>query len=281
MKKILALIGSPRGAGNSVTMARAVCRNVQEKHELKLMRLSDFNLQPCRACYRCLFQDRKCIINDDLEMIIQALEEADALIIAAPTYFLGANGVLKMLMDRGLAFYSHADKLWGKPSIGIGITGIRGKEGSTLLDIQKFQKILMADIKHTVIVYGALPGEVFLDDNNIKTAEMLGKLLFGEAHVSTGPNCTQCGSDTFRFIDDRRVRCMLCSNEGTVEFVNGKPIFSINSSEHELFLTREYALQHEKWLVEMKDRYMEKRDELGEITREYIGDGKWIKPVKE
>ncbi len=280
MKKILGIIGSPRGTGNSVTMIREVCRNVPEEHELSLLRLSDFNIKPCRACYRCLLGERKCVIDDDVEFIIERMEEADGYIISAPTYFLGANAMLKLFLDRGLMFYGHGERLWGKPSIGIGVTGIRGKEGTTLLELQRFQKALLAKIKDTVVVYGALPGEVFLDEGNKRIAAALGQMLFGEPRAAGSPVCPLCGGDTFRFLDSENVRCMLCSNRGRVSFRDGRPEFLIEKNGHELFLSGDSAREHEKWLVEMKERYLEKREELGEITREYIGDGKWIKQGK-
>jgi multimeric flavodoxin WrbA len=281
MKKILGIICSPRGAGNSVTMVREVCRNVPEEHELSLLRLSDFSIQPCRGCYRCLLGERGCVIDDDVEFIIERMEEADGYIVSVPTYFLGANGVLKLLLDRGLMFYGHSEKLWGKPSLGIGVTGIEGKEGTTLLELKRFQKALFADVKHTVIIYGALPGEVLLDEGNKRTAAELGQMLFGEPRAAGSPVCPLCGGDTFRFLDSENIHCMLCSNRGRVSFRNGKPELIIERSGNELFLSQDNAREHEKWLVGMKERYMERRDKLNEITREYLGDGKWIKPVKD
>jgi multimeric flavodoxin WrbA len=281
MKKILGIIASPRGTGNSVTMAREVCRNVPVGHELSLLRLTDFNIEPCRGCYRCLLGEKGCVIKDDAGFIINRMEEADAYIISVPTYFLGANGILKLFLDRGLMFYGHGERLWGKPSIGIGIAGIEGKEGTTHLDLVRFQKALLADVKDTVILYGALPGEVFLNEENKKSAAELGKMLFGESRAPGSPVCPLCGGDTFRFLDEENVRCMLCSNRGRVSFRSGSPEFLIEKDGHELFLSRENAREHEKWLVEMKERYLEQKDELGKITKEYISDGKWIRPGKE
>ncbi len=281
MKKILGIIGSPRGTGNSVTFVREICRNVPEEHELNLLRLSDFTLKPCRGCYRCLLGEKKCVIGDDAEFIIKQMEDADAYIISVPTYFLGANGLLKLFLDRGLLFYSHGERLWGKPSLGIGITGIDGMEGTTHLELMRFQKALFSDIKETCVIYGALPGEVLLNEKNRKIAADLGKALFGEPRAAGTPSCPLCGGDTFRFLEGENVRCMLCSNRGRVEFREGKPVFLIEKSGHDLFFTRENARDHEKWLVGMKERYSEQSEKLGEITREYLGDGKWIKPGKE
>ena len=278
MKKILGIIGSPRKPGNCEIMIKAVSRNIPEEHELRLLRLADFDLRPCKGCYRCLFKEKKCILKDDINLIIDAITWADAVIVAVPTYFLGANAVLKLLVDRGLCFYGHPEKLWGKPSIGIGIAGIEGKEGATLLGIERFQRILQAEVKRTLMVYGALPGEVFMHKKNRATAQKLGEALFQAAPEQEEPCCPLCGSRTFRFLGGSRVRCMLCSNSGMVGLESGTPAFSIAKSGHDLFLDRTDALDHEKWLVNMKMRYLKNKQALKNITKEYRKDGTWLKP---
>ncbi len=278
MKKILGITGSPRKPGNCEIMLKAVCRNVPQKHELRLLRLADFDIKPCKGCYRCLFKEKKCVLKDELYCIIDALAWADAVIVAVPTYFLGANALLKLLLDRGLCFYGHPEKLWGKPSIGIGIAGIEGKEGATLLGIERFQKSLLADVKQTLMVYGALPGEVFMNPQNRETAKILGAALFQNAPAPEEPCCPLCGSHTFRFLGKNRVRCMLCSNAGTIEMDTGTPVFSIAKSGHDLFLQKDDALDHEKWLVDMKTRYVENKQALKDISKEYRKDGTWLKP---
>ncbi|CAD7839100.1 MAG: hypothetical protein [Olavius algarvensis Delta 4 endosymbiont] len=280
MKKILGISGSPRKPGNCEIMLKAVARNVPEELELRLLRLADFDLRPCKGCYRCLFKEKRCILKDDIYQIIDALAWADAIILAVPTYFLGANAMLKLLLDRGLCFYGHIEKLWGKPSIGIGIAGIAGKEGSTLLGIERFQRVMLADVKRALMVYGALPGEVFMNPENRDTAAALGRALFqpAPAPAPEEPDCPLCGSHTFRFLGGNQVRCMLCSNDGTIDLAAGTPVFTIAGSGHDLFLKEDDALEHENWLVGMKERYLANKEALKKITKAYRKDGTWIKP---
>ncbi len=127
MKTVLGIIGSPRRLGNSEIMVKEISRQIPEPHRLRLLRLADFTIGPCRGCYACLFKEEQCIQKDDLAALQEAILAADALILAAPTYFLGINGALKQVVDRGLAFYTHIERLWGKPSVGVCIAGIHGK----------------------------------------------------------------------------------------------------------------------------------------------------------
>ena len=65
MKKVVALIGSPRKLGNSELMAKEISRHVVESHTLQLIRLPAMEIRPCRACYTCLFDERGCPQEDD------------------------------------------------------------------------------------------------------------------------------------------------------------------------------------------------------------------------
>ena len=278
MKKVLGIIGSPRKLGNCEIMVKEISNQLTIPHELKLLRLQDFEILPCKGCYSCLFKTEHCILEDDLNMVIQAMAEADAYIVSAPTYFLGINASLKMLLDRGISFYPHIDNLWGKPAVGVAIAGIEGKEGYSRLAIQSFLKLIFADDKNTRVVYGALPGEIFLNDKNRQVALELASSLFGPTVERSGPCCPRCGGDTFRFMDTHQVRCMLCSNPGTMTMESGALSFNIDKTDHDFFSSKEDALKHKEWLLGMKSRFVRDKTSLKKITLSYLKQGTWIKP---
>lgn len=280
MRKVLGIIGSPRKLGNCEIMIKEISRNIPEPHELYLLRLSDFDIKPCRGCYGCLFGKERCVLDDDFNRVVEAIVDADALILAAPTYFLGANASLKRFIDRGLSFYAHARNLWEKPSVGVCIAGIEGKEGHGLLGVENFLRMLLTDNRMNRVLYGALPGEIFLSDRNLETAAALGAALLGPAPEKSGPRCPLCGGDTFRFLGGGKVRCMLCSNAGTVRFASGDPIFTIEGSDHDMFLTLQNALDHRDWLTGMKARFLEQKKSLKSVSVPYLKDGAWIVPER-
>ncbi|OGP60852.1 MAG: hypothetical protein A2V65_10645 [Deltaproteobacteria bacterium RBG_13_49_15] len=278
MKKILGIIGSPRKLGNCEITVKAISRRIPEPHQLMLLRLSDFTISPCKGCYTCLFKKGACVIEDDLEQIWSALKEADALIVAAPTYFLGPNASLKRLLDRSFSLHARLEEFWGKPAIGVGIAGIRGKEGYTLLGVESFLKFLMTDIKGCATLYGALPGEIILNDGNEAVMSDLASALFGAGLDPQRPCCPVCGGRTFRFLNTRDIKCMLCSNSGSFRWDDGIPIFDIQKSEKEMFTSKEAAISHRRWLMGMKERFMEQKSRLKEISASYLKDGIWITP---
>jgi hypothetical protein len=71
---------------------------------------------------------------------------------------------------------------------------------------------------------------------------------------------------------------MLCSNTGSLSLENGIPVFAVHKGDHELFLTREDALEHRQWLMGMKARFLELKDDLKKISLDYRKDGTWILP---
>lgn len=277
-KNILGIIASPRRLGNCEIFVKEISRHFNFQHDLNLIRLTDFSIQPCKGCYHCLFGPKKCRLKDDLEIVIEAVKMADALILAVPAYFLGPNGMLKLLLDRGLSFYAHSDRLWNKPAIGIGIAGIEGKEGYTLLGIDNFLKAILADVKHRCVVYGALPGEVFLNEKNRRMAEEAAAALFSESTPPDGPCCPLCKGDTFRFLGNNRIRCMLCSNTGTLTTADHQVSIAIDSDGHDIMLDEQQAREHCLWLENMKDRFAEVKPRLKKIILDYRKDGVWIKP---
>ncbi len=278
MKNILGIIASPRRLGNCEIIVKEISKNIAESHTLSLLRLSDFTVRPCKGCYLCLFKKRQCIQRDDLMVILNAMADADAMIVAVPTYFLGGNGSLKMLLDRGLAFYAFLERLWGKPSVGVGIAGIKGKEGSTVLDIERFLKLSMSDMKRTAMIYGALPGEILQKETTEKIAKELANALFTSRRSPEALHCPLCGSSSFRFLTHERVRCLLCSNSGTLQMKDQRPVIGIEKEGNGLFLSKEDALEHEDWLRTRVGEYSAKREQMNTLRSPYREGWNWIKP---
>jgi multimeric flavodoxin WrbA len=280
MQQVLGIIASQRHLGNCEIMIKEVSRQLAVPHQLKLLRLPDFNLRYCNGCYRCLNKGG-CVLDDDLAVILDAIVAADALILAAPTYFLGAHACLKVFVDRGISFYAMAERLWGKPAVGIGIAGIEGKEGSTLLDIERFLVTIQASNQMGRIVYGALPGEVVMNADNKQIAGELAAALFGAKAPQKEPCCSLCGGATIRFLENGQVRCMLCSNAG--ELIDGPegPALNIEAGNHELVTDRNAALHHQDWLKGMLARYHEQRQPLKVIKSTYNDETQWIKPDRK
>ncbi|HQN18740.1 MAG TPA: flavodoxin family protein [Syntrophobacteraceae bacterium] len=281
-RELLGIVCSPRRFGNSELFVKELYRQLKGDWDLTLMRLPELDIRPCKACYQCLFGEMRCIQDDDFHAALQALVDCDAYVVAAPTYLLGPNASLKRFLDRGLAFYAHAERLWRKPAVGVAIAGIRELEGYTGLALESFIRLTFADLRGTDVLYGALPGEIFLESEGRLAAQRLAGAITdgGEEKDPEIPRCPLCGGDTFRFFGDGRVRCMLCSSSGHYRATSeGLEIHTV-PGEHPLFFTCEDVARHTRWLRGMKERFLERRNELKEITRHYTQTGTWIRSKK-
>ncbi len=281
MKTLLGIIASPRKMGNSELMVKEIYRQLPDGWKLTLVRIPELGLKPCKGCYQCLFNEGRCVQKDDFPIVLEAMTQADAYVVAAPTYLFGAHGSLKAFLDRGLTFSGRLEKLWGKPAVGVILAGLTGMEGYAKLMVDSFIKFTLADHRGSEVVYAALPGEVFLSDEAKQAAKRLATALVEGAPPGKPsiPRCNLCGGDTFRFLENGNVRCMVCSSEGTYGWDNGCLRMETARGDHAVFLTSDDARKHFEFLRGMKDKFIAKRKELKEVVQDYHDMGEWIRPV--
>lgn len=281
-KTLLGISASPRKLGNCELFIKDIFKRMGEGWDLRIVRLPALDIKPCRACYQCLFDQMRCPQEDDFLPVLTALAEADAFVVAAPVYLLSANSSLKVFMDRGLQFNAFVEQLWGKPGVAVAIAGIDGMEGSGKRDAESFVKIALGDLRGSAVVYGALPGEALLSEENVQIAEALARALLDEEMrlKPAAPSCPVCGGDTFRFLPGGRARCMLCSGAGPWRFEKETLGFDIETGDHPLFLSKAGVYQHTEWLRGMKERFLERRKELKEVVKPYLGLGTFLESRK-
>ena len=283
MEKIVGLIGSPRKLGNSELMVKEISRNIPVEHELLLINLIKMDLKPCTGCYQCLFKAGECPLKDDMSTVIEELREASGVILAAPTYFLGAYGAVKVFSDRALMFLAQIEEFYGKPAVVVALAGIEGKEGHSQMALTTSASSLGFRVKDQATVYAALPGEVFLGDKNKEIAAHLGKVLLDPDYVRKPKayECSLCCGNAIKFLGDDRVECLTCHNPGKIKWQDGRSSIEMVSDPHNILGDLEARLAHRAWLMGMKEKFMEKKKILKEITVGYLKEGKWVHEEKE
>ncbi len=103
MKNVLILSGSPRKGGNSDLLCDEFMIGATESgNKVTKINVADKRIAPCRACYACKGTG-KCAIKDDMADILQAMIDADVLVLASPVYFYSIDAQLKALIDRTVA----------------------------------------------------------------------------------------------------------------------------------------------------------------------------------
>jgi len=105
MKKIVALLGSPRKESNSAALAHKIMDTAAVLGaESETYNLYQLDYSGCIACMGCKKTADECVLRDDLTTALRAIRAADILLIASPVYFAGLPGPLKCAVDRMYSF---------------------------------------------------------------------------------------------------------------------------------------------------------------------------------
>ncbi len=103
MKKVLILAGSPRIGGNSDLLCDEFAKGATESgNTVEKIYVAECNVGFCRACYACT-DAGKCVMDDDMGMILNKMIEADVIVMASPVYFYSISAQLKAVIDRTVA----------------------------------------------------------------------------------------------------------------------------------------------------------------------------------
>ena len=106
-KKVVILSGSPRKEGNSDLLCDQFMDGAREAgHQVEKIVLRDKQIGHCTACDACQGNGGRCVLQDDMADIIEAMIRADVIVMATPVYFYTMNGQMKTLIDRTYARYT-------------------------------------------------------------------------------------------------------------------------------------------------------------------------------
>jgi len=128
---VVILQGSPRRFGNSARIA-SWCDDEAVRAGLssRVFFLQEMDVRACIGCYTC-YNYGYCPVDDDMPLIIQALESASLLVVCTPVYTGTVPAGLKAVMDR--CQWLHArEKVLEKEvharGLLIAVAGRRGKD---------------------------------------------------------------------------------------------------------------------------------------------------------
>ena len=104
MKKIVAINCSPRVTWNTATLVREAAKGAEaqgaEVEVIDLYKLDQFT--GCISCFGCKLPDNlgKCICKDGLASVLEAIRNADGLIIGSPNYLGDVTAGFRALYER-------------------------------------------------------------------------------------------------------------------------------------------------------------------------------------
>lgn len=136
--KAICIIGSPKSNGSTACIMDTIIEGMRESNiDIKRYVLGDMNINYCKGCMQC-YNTKKCVQNDDMNIIIEDLIGADLVLIASPSYWGDVTGQLKVFFDRSTPLSdTNGETLVPKGKIGVSIavrTGTRVEENIHLIN---------------------------------------------------------------------------------------------------------------------------------------------------
>ena len=114
--RITAIIGTYRKGGMIDKATREVLRAAEARRNVKISRiyLIERKIEFCTNCRRCTQETGEnrgeCIIEDDMNAILDEIDRSDAVILASPVNFGTVTAVMKRFVERLIC---HARWPWG------------------------------------------------------------------------------------------------------------------------------------------------------------------------
>lgn len=100
-KKIVVITGSPRKNGNSFAMTEAFIKEAKARgHQVTRFDAAMMKIGGCRACETCFQTGRACSFDDDFNLMVPAILDADVLVFTMPVYWYSIPSQIKGVIDR-------------------------------------------------------------------------------------------------------------------------------------------------------------------------------------
>ena len=173
--KIIAINGSARKGGNTAQLLTMTLEELAKAgHDTELVELSGHVIQGCIACFKCFEKkDKHCSVKTDiLNVCIEKMLAADAILLGSPTYFADVSANMKALIERA-GMVSRANGNMFKRKLGAGVVAVRRAGAShvfsSLNNFFLIGEMIVVGSSYWNIGQGREPGQVQEDQEGIKT----------------------------------------------------------------------------------------------------------------
>lgn len=177
---VIAINGSPKAEGNTYLALKTVTDELEKEGiSTEIIHVGNKKIQGCLACRKCAEnKNEKCVINDDVNEIIQKMKSADGIIIGSPVYFASIAGTMKCFLDRAF-FVAHTNDGLFRHKVGASVAAVRRSgEVATFDHLNHYftiTEMFVASSNYWNIIHGRDPGEAVQDEEGIQTMRVLGK----------------------------------------------------------------------------------------------------------
>jgi multimeric flavodoxin WrbA len=181
--KVVALNGSPRLVGNTSAAVTMILDELEkEGFETEHVQMYGSMMTPCNDCGSCGIRgDGRCINeDDDMNSYLEKLISADGIILAAPSYYGGIPGQMKILLERmsmSQSLCAHGNGLAHKVGAAISVQSRDGGLAtySEMINFMLRNKMYVCGSSPLTILTGSKPSEILNDKAGVKALKELGK----------------------------------------------------------------------------------------------------------
>ena len=175
--KALMINGSPHAHGTTRRALDEMAKVLTDAGiETEIMTIGHKAIRGCIACGRC---DGRCrAFDDEVNQALSKLEQADALILAAPVYFASPNGTMLSFLDR--MFSAGNDEAFaGKPAACIAVARRAGTTTSidALLKYPAIKGMPIVTSSYWPMLHGSSGVDAGQDEEGLQVLRNLGHNL--------------------------------------------------------------------------------------------------------
>lgn len=172
MNKVILLSGSPKPEGNTFQVLHESLKVIESLGvKAELISLAGKKIQSCLACGKCA-ELKKCIIQDDMNDIIEKVRNAQGFIVGSPVYYGTARGDLMSALQRIGKVSGATDRFLSWKVGGPIAVARRGGQTASVQEMLMFylmNDMIIPGSTYWNIVFGQAPGDVWKDEEGIRT----------------------------------------------------------------------------------------------------------------
>lgn len=179
--KVVAFNGSPKKEGNTYHTLKMVGEELKNNGiEFEVIHVGNKAIRGCMACGQCAKnKNEECVIkSDEVNEWIQAIKNADGILIGSPVHFAGISSTMKAFLDRAFYVHSTNNGLF-RHKVGAAVVSVRRSGGSSTFDALNhylsYAEMFIPTTNYWNIIHGTLPGEVLEDEEGMQIMRVLGK----------------------------------------------------------------------------------------------------------
>lgn len=178
--KVIAINGSPKSEGNTYHALKLVTDELETQGICtEIIHVGNKSIRGCIACGGCARnQNERCVIDDEVNEIIQKMKVADGIIIGSPVYYASIAGTMKCFLDRSFYTASANGGLF-RHKVGASVVAVRRSgEVATFDHLNHYFTIgemFLASSNYWNVIHGRMPGEALQDEEGVQIMRVLGK----------------------------------------------------------------------------------------------------------